>query len=519
MMHEPRQILTTGVPALTADGRRGRLHQALLSPGHCRLHALVIRYGILPRDVVVPVEQIADITDVLVRLRLSRAKLAQLPVYQPAWRMHPAPDGARRALVALQYGNAGTSERVIEVPSSTALALAERQDSLAGGLIALRAGQPVWSGTQGVGRLDRLLLDSGGQVRQIVVRTSRMFGRHVIVPIEQVARCDAQGIWLALDDGAFHRLPDYRTDRAIAHDVDQALLSDEVVRRLDYRSIDVAVGAGVVLLRGHATATASQTRAERAARGVRGVLEVTNQIVTDGEIQLAVAQALAQDERTCAHRLFVHVHRGVVWVSGEVSSATARTAIEAVAGSVPQVRAVINQVEGADGAGATEDLRALFPDIGQEVYAAETRLGQVEHVIIHPRHRRVTALVVQGWMADPQGAPAGSSLDPPARRERRLVIPISAVQDVTASAVLLHIGDDAAMRHADLDPAAYASPAADWQPPYPYTRAEVLLQPVRANAARCASIGVSAESEGVVEQDLAEAPNESKHECGQLLQL
>jgi hypothetical protein len=83
-------------------------------------------------------------------------------------------------------------------------------------------------------------------------------------------------------------------------------------------------------------------------------------------------------------------------VSGEVSSATVRTAVEAVAGGVPQVRAVINHLEGADGAGTAEDLRALFPRIGQEVYAIKMRLGQVEHVIIHPRHRRVTALVVRG---------------------------------------------------------------------------------------------------------------------------
>jgi osmotically-inducible protein OsmY len=312
---------------------------------------------------------------------------------------------------------------------------------------------------------------------------------------------------LALDRAAFHRLPDYRTDRAIAMDVDQALREDEMVRRLDKRSIDVAVGAGVVLLHGHATATASQTRAERAARDVRGVLKVTNQIVTDREIQLAVAQALASDERTRGYRLFVHVQRGVVSVSGGVSSTAARTAVETVAGCVPQVRAVINHVEGAEGAGATEDLRALFPDIGREVYTAETRLGCVERVIIHPRHRRVTALVVQGWMADLQRATAGSSLDPPPRRERRLVIPISAVRDVTANAVLLHISDDAAMRQADFDPAAYVQPTADWLPPYPYTHAEVLLEPDRTNAACGHSLGVSAKEESVVEQDLDAVPN------------
>jgi osmotically-inducible protein OsmY len=496
---------------LTTDGRSGRLQQALLSPGHCRLDALVIRYGVLPpRDVVVPVEQVAAITDVQVRLRLSRAELAQQPAYHPAAHAEHVLSGPPRALVAVQYGSAGTSERIIEVPSITALTIAERGP--ADGLIALHAGQPVWSGTQGVGRLERLLLDSSGQVRQIVVRTSRMFGRHVLVPIEGVTRCDAQGIWLALDRAAFHRLPDYRTDRAILIDVDQALRDDEVVRRLDYRSIDVTVGAGVVVLRGHATTPVSAQRAARAARRVRGVLGVVNEIVTDGEIQVPVAQALARDARTREHRLFVHVQRGVVWVSGEVSSPMTRTAVEAVAGSVPQVRAVINRVSVPDDAGAAEDLRALFPRIGQDVYTSETRLGRVERVIIHPRHRRVMAVVVHGWMADPQSSTTGSSLEPPLRRERRLVIPTSAVRELTVGAVLLHIDDDAAMRHADLDPAAYAPPAADWQPPYAYTHAEVLLEPDRTRAARGGLLRMPARSEGVVEQNLGAEPKEAKHE-------
>jgi osmotically-inducible protein OsmY/sporulation protein YlmC with PRC-barrel domain len=339
-----------------------------------------------------------------------------------------------------------------------------------------------------------------------------MFGRHVLVPIEEVVRCDAQGVWLALDHAAFHRLPDYRTDHAIAIDVDQALRDDEVVRRLDYQSIAVTVGAGVVLLHGHATTPVSAQRAERAARGVRGVVEVTNQIVTDGEIQLAVAQALAHDARTRGHRLFVHVQRGVVWVRGEVASAAGHTAVEAVAGSVPHVRAVINRVEAADGAGAAEDLRALFPRIGQEVYTTGTRLGQVERVIIHPRHRRVTALVVRGWMADPQHAAAASSLDPPARQERRLVIPTNLVREVTAGAVLLDIGNDAALRYAELDPATYTSPVADWQPPYPYAHAEVLLEPDRPRAVRGDSLAVSAKPEDVVEQDLGTGLKEAKHE-------
>ena len=109
-------------------------------------------------------------------------------------------------------------------------------------------------------------------------------------------------------------------------------------------------------------------------------------------------------------------------------------------------------------------------------------------------------------MADTQRATAGSSLEPPPRQERRLVIPISAVQDVTASAVLLHISGDAALRHADLDPAAYAPPTADWQPPYPYTHAQVLLEPDRTHAAPGNSLCVSAKEESVIEQNLDAVP-------------
>jgi hypothetical protein len=78
MMPEIRQILTIGVAVLTTDGHHGRLKQALLNPGHCRLVALVVRYGMLPpRDIVVPIEQVATITDAHVRLRLSRASVRQ----------------------------------------------------------------------------------------------------------------------------------------------------------------------------------------------------------------------------------------------------------------------------------------------------------------------------------------------------------------------------------------------------------------------------------------------------------
>jgi osmotically-inducible protein OsmY len=341
MIPKPPQQLTTTIPALTTDGARGRVHLALFNPGHWRLLALVVRYGRLSlRDVIVPLEEVAAISDVQVRLRLSRAELQQQPAFRPAARAVTALEGVPQALVALKYGRGGTSEHVLHVPARTALAILGREASPADGLIALRAGQPVWAGAQRVGRLTRLLLDAEGRLRHVVVRTGRLFSRDVLVPIGQVAVGGDEHVRLGLDRAAFNRLPEYRSDRAVKRDVERALLSDDLIRRIDAPTIDVTVSAGVVVLRGHAIVATSSTRAERAARSVPGVLEVVNQIIPDRKLHLAVAHALGQDERTRSHRFRVHVQRGVVVLHGATGGPMMCAAAEAVTGNVPGVRAV-----------------------------------------------------------------------------------------------------------------------------------------------------------------------------------
>src|SRR5581483_1189668 len=160
MIHEPRYILTANSPIVTSDGRRGRLRQALLSPSHRRLVALVVRYGILPpRDVVVPAEQIAAITDTRVRLRLSRAELAQLPAARSVALAQHASSGRGRALVAVQYGSGGTSQRILDVSHDLASVLGHRQSNPANEILALHAGQRVWSADRQVGTLRHLIID------------------------------------------------------------------------------------------------------------------------------------------------------------------------------------------------------------------------------------------------------------------------------------------------------------------------------------------------------------------------
>jgi hypothetical protein len=58
------------------------------------------------------------------------------------------------------------------------------------------------------------------------------------------------------------------------------------------------------------------------------------------------------------------------------------------------------------------------------------------------------------------------------------------VHEVTEGGVMLRISGIDAARYPDFDPANFVAPDAGWQPPHPYTHADVLLDLGRAEAAR-----------------------------------
>jgi hypothetical protein len=102
-------------------------------------------------------------------------------------------------------------------------------------------------------------------------------------------------------------------------------------------------------------------------------------------------------------------------------------------------------------------------------------IGHVERVIINPRNRRVTAIVVHGEMPDLKSdQPYQLPVNLP-QQARRVVIPVSAMQVVTTR-VSLNITSLEAARCQEFDPASCVLPAANWQPPYPYHWEDVLFE-------------------------------------------
>jgi osmotically-inducible protein OsmY/uncharacterized protein YrrD len=473
------------VPVAATDGLLGRVQQVILSPAQRRVVGLVVRAGLLPRrELIVPVELIADANDQCVALRVSRDDLRRQLSFDPAHYLPLAADElgykVGEALASVYGGAGGADERGLVAANLREEARVARRGTLDGSTVLLQSGQEVWATDGRAGRVDLLLLDPSGQVRHFVIRKGRVLGRDVIVPVDWISAIDERGVHLAVERAALYQLPPYRPDSAIAADVDQALWSDEVIRALDIETIDVAVHDGVVTLRGYATTPTSKAQAERAARQVPGVLRVENEIVTDAEVVTAVAQALGRDERTRRAQIFVHADHGIVTLYGEIENPDVRTAAEEIAAGVPQVRGVINDIRTPGVAVDPARQRVLQPRIGQHVYAEDGFLGHVERVIISPRHRRVTAFVVRGSLSDPERTGASTQLGDMPPEERRVVIPIEAVDDVTAGGVMLKISGADATRCPDFDPNDFVAPDAVWQPPYPYRHADVLLDLGRA---------------------------------------
>jgi len=344
--------------------------------------------------------------------------------------------------------------------------------------LALRPGQQVFCRDGHAGHVTLLLLDPRGQVRQFVMHLGYL-GHDVIVPTDWVRESDAENVHLSVNRHALEGLSGYRPDSALAAEVDRALWNDDVLRQSDYHEINVAVSNGVVILNGYVMTGSIKARAEQAARKVPNVLGVENHLIPDEQVVIAVAQALARDARTREQRVYVSARNGFISLNGKVSSAAVRAAVEECAASVPVVRGVLNHVRAPGVARDDAEQRALQPHIGTEIYASDSRLGQVERAIISPHNRRVTAIVAHGQF--PKLAHSDPSVLPVemlhAAREWHRVIPISAVSDVNASGVLLRISSVEAARLADFDPARFVTPGANWQLPYPYHFADVMLEP------------------------------------------
>lgn len=147
----------------------------------------------------------------------------------------------------------------------------------------------------------------------------------------------------------------------------------------DSTNIGVAVHDGVVTLTGFVTNYAQKTAAIKAARRVKGVRAIADEIsvrhpedkkTSDDQIAKRALDILQWDLLVPASGIEVTVHNGIVTLSGNVAWQYQRSAAEADVRKLSGVVGVVNNI--------TITPMAIIPDIQKKIESALRRNAEIE---------------------------------------------------------------------------------------------------------------------------------------------
>jgi len=257
--------------------------------------------------------------------------------------------------------------------------------------------------------------------------------------------------------------PTGRPDEHVLAEVCDRLWLDDTTRASERSALAVDVRNGHVFLTGHVTNQLYREHVIGRVRSVRGVQVVHDALVADPDLRTQVAQALAANARTRSAMIRVGASHGWVLLAGEVPDEATRTAAEEVAAQVAAVRGVLSLPSLPYGqARRAENRRGLQPRVGQAAYATDGQAGRIKLVVMSPRSRLVSHLIVAG-------TPEVNWL--PVRG--RWVVPIEAVAQAGEGGVFLADQLSGLVARPAYVAGDFRQPPAEWRLPFPYAAGEV----------------------------------------------
>jgi osmotically-inducible protein OsmY len=251
-------------------------------------------------------------------------------------------------------------------------------------------------------------------------------------------------------------LPVY-SDAGILAEIWKAARQHDGIRALDIDSFSVAVKDGVVSLRGHLSRKSHRELIEEIVCSLPGVNAVRNDLVVDSELTIQVAENLSQDERTRSFIFPVGSAHGWVRLGGVVPRRELQMTAERIAAQVPFVRGVLSRPR-LVGKNPETERRPIQPQIQARVFDYNRQEGAVTQVVIQPRDRLVTHVVVSA-----SGFHAGKFLF------YEYLVPVEAMEVVNQESIFLKRNGPPLDAFPAFEASEYPRVPSDWQPPYPYT--------------------------------------------------
>ena len=289
---------------------------------------------------------------------------------------------------------------------------------------------------------------------------------------KQVSRCDERDP--VKDYGKNLGLLE-KQDARLKNEVANAIWKDDVLRTLDYQEIDIRVKNGAVTLNGHISSSRSQNRVLNALHTIPGIVEITNNLVSDDKLTIDMASALGSLEHTYGCKFFTGASHGVISINGTVDNVKIRLLAEKIASDTPHTRGVINNIQVHGKNHDVQNLPFLQPAIGQPVYFLDGVSAVVEQVIMNPNNRRVIAIVAQGKFTSQQDDLHSMNDGGASPSKKLVVIPMNTVRHLTRTSGFLYIKSDQKSEYLDFVPVHFIAPPTGWFPPYPYCPEDILL--------------------------------------------
>lgn len=441
---DERFEIRIGSDVYCRDALCGRVEKVVFNPRQRRVTHIIVGRGLLAhQDRVVPIEQVARAGDDGVWLSITSEELEAGRSYDPAEfiEAHGAIPGIGHEHLLLALPLWGGLRRHRREPGGV---VGTASGPPAGEQPTVVAGTPLYGRDGPIGHIAAVLVHpESGEVTHLVVRAGGLLGRDVIVPVDWATEISPERITLDVERRQVEQLPEYRPDSEILAEVLAALDRHPQLRVASLPGISVRVQDGIVYLEGNVATQSHRRLAEEIAAGVRGVLGVRNLLYADDAVRVQVAQALARDLRTRGLIIHVDVRRGVVELQGTVHTDEERHAAEDVALVQPGVRTVLNLLGTEEERAARQ--RAMDIQPGTEARLTDGALGHIEYVIVSPRDRRITHLVVRGPWDD----------------ERSLrVVPVESVYQVEPGYVSLRLNLRELLEMPQYDPLRYVAPGA-----------------------------------------------------------
>jgi len=133
-------------------------------------------------------------------------------------------------------------------------------------------------------------------------------------------------------------------DQALAARVRQALFEVERLRLL-HSPIHVEAQDGLIILRGVVATPDLKQLALQAVYNIASVQQIQDELLTEPDIEIGIAQALAADPRTHTAIIRVNATNDYVVLAGQVPNSAVAQIAEAIARGTPGVQKVVNRLQ------------------------------------------------------------------------------------------------------------------------------------------------------------------------------